>query len=187
MNIECTELPGCFQLRVRTSVDKRGSFMKTFETSFWKSFGLRSDWQEEIHTRSKRNVVRGMHFQTPPAAQAKLLFCVAGMVNDVVLDLRRGSPTFGEHLAFTLCADEGTGLYVPSGLAHGFVSMAEASIMFYKITGAFSPMHDGGVAWDSFGYKWPNERPLVSDRDKGLPRLADYDSPFVFDPTAPAQ
>lgn len=187
MEIEPTDLPGCFRLHARVGADRRGAFTKTFEAASYARFGLRADWGEEIHTTSNRGVVRGMHFQTPPAAQAKLLFCVVGEVDDVVVDLRRGSPTFGEHRAFSLRAAEGGGLYVPSGLAHGFASMAEASTLFYKLTGAYSPAHDAGIAWDGFGYAWPVAEPVLSDRDLALPRLCDYDSPFTFDAEAPAR
>jgi len=187
MEAAATDIPGCFRMRARVGSDRRGGFVKTFEASTYARLGLRGDWAEEIHTTSRAGVIRGMHFQTPPAAHAKLLFCIAGKVEDVVVDLRRGSPTFGQYRAFALRADDGDGLYVPSGLAHGFASIADRSTLFYKITGAYAPAHDAGIAWDGFGYAWPVADPVLSDRDRGHPRLADYDSPFVFDPAEPAR
>lgn len=187
MELRSTDLPGCFAVNAKTAADDRGSFAKTFYAPDYARFGLRSDWQEEIHTSSRRGVVRGMHFQTPPAQHAKLVFCVVGEVLDVVVDLRRGSPTYREHRAFSLRASDGAGLYIPSGLAHGFAALSEVSTMFYKITGIHSPPHDAGIAWDSFGFDWPFAEPSLSDRDRKHPALGDYDSPFVFDADEPGR
>jgi dTDP-4-dehydrorhamnose 3,5-epimerase len=187
MHISGTDIPGCFRLNARVGSDARGSFVKSYEAGRYAQFGLRHDWREEIHTISNRGVLRGMHFQTPPAEHAKLLFCIAGAVIDVVVDLRRGSPTFGEHRAFELNAEEGDGLYIPSGLAHGFVCVAQSATLFYKMTGEYSPAHDAGIAWDSFGFDWPVQRPMLSARDQQHPRLAAYQSPFLFDASEPAR
>lgn len=185
MEFHQTDLPGCLSIRARTLADERGSFMKTYNAPDYLRTALRREWPEEIHTSSRRGVVRGMHFQTPPTEQAKMVFCVVGEVFDVVVDLRRGSPTYLQHRSFTLRADDGAGLYVPSGLAHGFAALGDVCTMFYKLGAAFAPANDAGIAWDGFGCDWPVREPILSARDYALPALAAFESPFVFDAEQP--
>jgi len=180
MDGKLTEIPGCFVVQSRAMRDTRGAFVKTFHAPRFDELGLRTDWREEYFTSSVGGVIRGMHFQTPPADHAKLVFCVAGEVLDVIVDLRRGSPVFGRVCSFTLTPESGRGIYIPVGCAHGFVSLSELSVMYYKVTSVHSPEHDAGVAWDSIGFDWPVQDPILSDRDRRHPRFADYDSPFVF-------
>lgn len=177
-----TGIPGLFTLQARVFADARGGFVKTFHADDHAALGLRTDWREEYYTSSRAGVVRGMHFQTPPADHAKIVFCVSGAVNDVVVDLRRGSPTFGHHRSFDLDAKAGLGLYIPLGCAHGFASTHVESVMYYKVTSVHAPAHDAGISWDSFGYRWPIDDPIISDRDRSHPRLEDFDTPFAFDP-----
>lgn len=187
MELEDTGIPGCFALRARRLADARGAFVKTFHQPTFEASGLRTDWREEFYSSSVRGVVRGMHFQTPPADHAKLVFCVAGSVLDVVLDLRMGSPTFGQHRSLELSEANATGLYIPTGCAHGFVSTSEVGTMYYKVTSVHSPDNDAGILWKSFGFAWPAETPVVSDRDQSHPPLSGFTSPFRFDPAAPAR
>lgn len=187
MDIQETGLPGCVALRTRILDDPRGWFAKTFHEPTFEVLGLRTDWREEFCSLSHRGILRGMHFQTPPAGHAKLVYCLAGEVMDVVLDLRRGSPTYGEYRVFNLSPAQGVGLYIPTGCAHGFLSLTDNSLMIYKVTSVHAPSHDAGVRWDSFGFDWPIAVPLLSDRDQRHPPLADFDSPFTFHPTAAAQ
>lgn len=181
METESTDIPGCLVVRVKTMADVRGRFTKSYHAPSFASLAPPSGWQEDLHTSSVRGVVRGMHFQLPPAEHIKLVFCVVGEVLDVVLDLRRGSPTYGEHRKFTLSADNGVGLYIPAGCAHGFAAIGEANTMFYKISGVHSPEHDAGIGWDGFGCDWPFDVPLLSDRDRQHRPLEAFESPFVFD------
>lgn len=187
MDLAPTGIPGCHLLQPKVVRDVRGSFVKTFQAPHFEKLGLRSDWREEYFSVSARRVVRGMHFQTPPADHAKMVFCLTGEVLDVVVDLRQGSPVYGRAFSFALSAENGRGLYLPSGCAHGFVSIAEASGMYYKVTSVHSPAHDAGIAWDSIGFDWPIDAPLLSDRDGRHPRLADFATPFTFDPRQAAQ
>jgi dTDP-4-dehydrorhamnose 3,5-epimerase len=187
MDAEPTNIPGCVVLQARTLHDARGSFVKTFHAERFAELGLRTDWREEYFSISVAGVVRGMHFQTPPADHAKMVFCLTGAVLDVVVDLRRGSPAFGRAATFDLSADNGRGLYIPSGCAHGFVSTSTQSGMYYKVTSVHSPEHDAGIAWDSIAIDWPVTDAILSDRDRRHPALGDFDSPFVFDPAAPAR
>lgn len=187
MDIVPTNIPGCYVLGTSVLRDPRGTFVKTFHTPCFEELGLRTDWREEYFSTSAVGVVRGMHFQLPPAAHAKLVFCLTGEVLDVVVDLRRESPAFGMATSVTLSAESGRGLYLPTGCAHGFVSRADHSGMYYKVTSVHSPEHDAGIAWDSIGFDWQVAAPLLSDRDQRHPALVDFDSPFVFDPAQAAR
>jgi dTDP-4-dehydrorhamnose 3,5-epimerase len=181
MEFEELGLPGAFIVRPRVLTDARGSFVKTFHEPSFANRGLRTDWTEEFQSSSRRGVIRGMHFQTPPADHAKLVFCSAGSVLDVIVDLRCGSPTYGEHRSLTLHAEQGTGIYIPTGCAHGFLSLSDTSTMYYKVTSVHAPTCDAGIAWDGFGFVWPVEGPLLSERDRGHPPLAAFVSPFAYD------
>lgn len=181
MNIEQTGIPGCVIVAVDRRADSRGWFQKTFHAADFSRAGLRTDWREQYVSSSMRDVVRGMHFQCPPHDHAKLATCLTGEVLDVIVDLRRGSPTFGQHRAFRLVGGDGRSLYLPSGIAHGFVSRRDGSLMLYNVTSVHAAESDAGIAWDSFGFDWNVTEPVVSDRDRGFPALADYASPFTFD------
>jgi len=185
MRFEPTAVPGCVIVHAPPARDERGGFAKTFHATTFEAAGLRTDWREEFYSFSRRNVVRGVHFQRPPADHAKLVFCLEGEVLDVVLDLRVGSPAYGRPISERLTADDGRGLYIPSGCAHGFLSTSEQSLMLYKVTSVYSPECDTGVLWDSIGFDWPVREPLLSDRDRLHPALVDFESPFRFDETAP--
>lgn len=181
MNIEPTDIPGCHIVQANVLRDTRGTFVKTFHSDRFEELGLRTDWREEYFSTSVRNVVRGMHFQNPPADHAKMVFCLVGEVLDVVVDLRVGSPTFGRSVGFTLSAENGRGLYLPSGCAHGFVSRTDLSGMYYKVTSVHSPEHDAGIAWDSIDFDWGVADPVLSPRDQAHPKLPDFQSPFMFE------
>lgn len=187
MDLEETGLPGCFAIKARVISDERGAFVKTYRQPDFEAFGLRTDWREEYYSSSREGVVRGMHFQLPPADHAKLVYCVSGAVLDVVVDLRSGSPTYGQYRRLTLSAENGTGLYIPTGCAHGFASISSVSTMFYKVTSVHSPEHDTGIAWNSFGFSWPFDTPLMSERDRGLPPLSSFDTPFVYNREEPSR
>lgn len=178
MKAHDTAIPGVKILEFPAFADARGGFVKSFHAPGFEQMGLRTDWREEYFTTSAKNVVRGMHFQTPPAHHAKLVFCVAGRVLDVVLDIRTQSPTFGQAFSIELEPKSGVGLYVPVGCAHGFLSLTDGSVMYYKVTSVHAPEHDCGIAWDSFGFAWPVANPVLSPRDGDHPALADFASPF---------
>ncbi len=182
MQIEDFGFPGAFVIRPRVLADDRGTFVKTFHADNFAAAGLRTDWREEFYSTSARGIVRGLHFQVPPADHAKLVTCLAGSVIDVVVDLRRGSPTEGEVRSIQLDACDALGLYLPSGIAHGFQSLSETSTMLYKVTSVHAPECDAGIAWDSIGFVWPVAEAELSPRDRAHPALSSFDSPFVFDP-----
>lgn len=185
MEFAPTDLPGCTIVQTLRRDDERGSFAKTFQADTFAAAGLRTDWREEYHSHSRLGVVRGMHFQTPPADHAKLVFCLAGEVLDVVLDLRVGSPAYGRAIGEAMSAGNGRGLYIPSGCAHGFTSVSVESLMLYKVTSVYAPAYDAGIAWDSIDFDWQVVRPLLSARDRAHPPLWAFTSPFRFDPENP--
>jgi len=176
-----TEIPGFLEIHPAILRDERGSFTKTFQAAAFAEKGLQLVFAEEYHTVSKKNVLRGLHFQVPPAACAKIVSCVSGTVTDAVVDLRKGSPAYGKFAVRTLGPETGTLLYIPPGVAHGFYVVDGDAVMLYKVTAPYSPPHDTGILWNSAGIPWPSAAPIVSARDRAFAPLGSFDSPFVFD------
>lgn len=178
MELIPTSLEGCFQVRPFFAEDERGTFVKTFHAERFAELGLPVDWREEYYSRSRKGVIRGMHLQTPPHDHEKLVYCTQGRVLDVVVDLRRESPTFGGHVAVELDGVRGHGLMIPKGLAHGFLALTDDVMMAYKVTTVYAPGNDTGILWSSFGLDWGIDQPIVSARDLTLPAFCDFSSPF---------
>lgn len=170
-------LPGAWLLRLRRLDDTRGSFVKTFARSSFQAAGLAFDMAEEFYSVSDKDVVRGLHCQVPPHQHAKVVYCAMGSVLDVLLDLRAG-PAYGRVASITLDARQPALLLLPPGIAHGFRSLESGSLMVYKTSSEHAPSHDAGVRWDSIGFDWGIQQPVVSERDAQHPRLADFRSPF---------
>ncbi len=175
-----TGIRGCVELQPRVLGDARGHLLKVFHEPLWSELGLATDFKEEYYSRSVKNVIRGFHFQVPPMQHAKVVFCVHGEVLDVAVDLRKGSATFGKYYATKLSQQKGNLLYLPEGMAHGFCTLSDDAVLYYKVTTVYSPQHDGGVRWDSVGMEWPVENPILSERDQKFPPLADFESPFTY-------
>lgn len=171
-------LPGCYLIQPRVFQDARGRFVKPFVRSTLERHGLRSDFVEQYCSTSAPGVIRGMHFQLPPHDHAKLVYCAAGAVTDVLLDVRKQSPTYGQAIALPLTAESGHALYLAAGIAHGFVATDEPALMVYNVTSEYSPTHDAGVRWDSFGYDWEVDDPVLSQRDLGFPTFNAFQTPF---------
>lgn len=178
--MQLAELPisGCFQLQPRVFQDARGRFVKHLVVSQLEAHGLRTDFVEQYHSTSAPGVIRGMHFQTPPHEHVKLVYCAAGAVTDVLLDLRKSSSTFGQAISLALTAESGHAVYIASGVAHGFIATQEPALMVYNVTSEYSSNHDRGVRWDSFGFNWGVSTPVMSERDRSFPTLAEFSSPF---------
>jgi dTDP-4-dehydrorhamnose 3,5-epimerase len=176
-----TALVGAFELQLRKAEDRRGAFVKTIQRSVFEQLGFETKFVEQYYTVSQTNVLRGMHFQTPPDDHAKLVYCPHGKALDVLLDIRRGSPTFGLFATIELSAEKANAVYVPRGLAHGFYAVEGPLTMVYNVTSEHSPKHDAGIAWNSFGAPWPSTSPIISDRDAGFPTLSAFETPFVFE------
>ncbi|PYE55902.1 dTDP-4-dehydrorhamnose 3,5-epimerase [Deinococcus yavapaiensis] len=178
-----TPLPGCWILKPKVVADERGRFVKTYVEKALASHGLATHFPEEFYSVSRKGVVRGLHFQRPPHEHAKLVYCSAGRVLDVVVDLRSGSPTYGKAHGVELSASEATMLYVPIGFAHGFFALEDAT-MHYKVTSVHAPTHDDGILWTSINFKWPVRDAIVSARDRCLAPLDELKS--IFSWTAPS-
>lgn len=180
LNIEDTGIPGYMKLCLPRFDDSRGVFQKVFQSSAFVELGLETRMSEVYFTHSGMGVLRGLHFQSPPHEHAKIVCCLAGTAHDVVLDIRRGSPTFGKHVAVRLSAETPTALYVGPGLAHGFLSLSSATTILYMVSTEHAPSHDQGIRWDSAGIDWPlTGEPVVSSRDQAFPRFNEYETPFL--------
>ncbi len=173
-----TTLDGLFELQPIVRGDSRGSFVKIFHADTFAELGLATDFKEEYFSTSIKNVLRGLHFQTPPADHVKLVTCIEGAVKDVAVDLRKNSATFGKHFMIELSAEKSNMLYIPKGLAHGFLTLTERATMLYNVTTVYSPANDKGILWSSCGIDWQCDTPILSDRDKIHPTFAEFDSPF---------
>lgn len=174
------KIPGCYEIRTEPFGDKRGQFVKTFDKQLFKSHGLAANFAEEFYSLSFKNVLRGLHFQLPPHDHEKTVCCLTGKAFDVVLDIRKGSPTFGKYEFIELAPQRYNTIYIPKGLAHGFYAMENNTLLFYKVTTAHVPACDSGILWNSAEINWPCDNPIVSDRDNNLPKFDDFDSPFIF-------
>ena len=178
MELVPTELPSLQLIRPCIFRDARGSFVKTFNRNTFHELGLDFEPREDFFSTSAKNVLRGMHFQLPPADHAKLVYCITGSVLDVVLDLRKNSPAFGRSCARELSAANREMFFIPAGFAHGFLTLDDGATMVYQTSTGYSPAHDAGVCWDSFGFDWPVKNPILSERDQKFPALRDFLSPF---------
>ncbi len=158
--------------------DERGYFKKKYSQSFFTQADLNCVFKEILYTCSKKNVVRGMHFQIPPKASDKLVFVIKGKITDVCLDIRKKSLTYNKYLAFELSEEDNKAIYVPKGIAHGFLSHENDTIVAYAITENFSSDCDKGIRFDSFGYTWQVDDLIVSKKDKAFPRFKEFNSPF---------
>jgi len=179
-----TNISGCLEIRPRIHEDQRGRLIKVFQHEAFSELGLCTNFTEDFYSVSRRGVIRGLHFQAPPADHIKLVYCLEGRIQDAVVDLRRSSPTFGQHALVELSAEAGNMLYIPRGLAHGFCTLSETAIVAYKTSKSHSPEHDQGILWNSAGIQWLETAPKISDRDRALPPLSALQSPFTWDAEA---
>jgi dTDP-4-dehydrorhamnose 3,5-epimerase len=171
-------LPGAHLLQPKIFTDDRGDFVKTYHQSAFADLGFEFHTAEEFFSTSRKGVLRGMHFQLPPHDHAKLVYCIAGRIIDVVVDLRKSSATYGRAASAELSEANRMMFYIPSGFAHGFLSLEERSVTVYKTTAVHSPKHDAGIRWNSFGFDWGMATPIISGRDLLLPEKKDFISPF---------
>lgn len=175
-----SRITGCFQLQPKVLHDERGTFVKTFHKDIFSELEIQTAWAEEYYSISRKGVLRGLHFQLPPHDHEKLVYCVAGKVLDVVVDLRVGSPTYGRFETFELSAEKANIIYVPRGLAHGFYTISDTATMIYKVSTVYAPSHDSGILWNSIGIPWPDNNPLVSKRDSEFIPFSAFKSIFKY-------
>ncbi len=183
MQIEKTDLPGVVVLMPNRVRDARGFFSESWNSQVLAKQGIELDFVQDNHSLSAQvGTIRGLHFQSPPHAQDKLVRCGQGALFDVAVDIRKGSPTYGQWFGIELTAENGKQLLVPAGFLHGFVTRAPNTEILYKCTNYYAPQCDGAVRWDSCGIDWGfEEDPILSDKDAVAPALADFDSPFVWE------
>jgi dTDP-4-dehydrorhamnose 3,5-epimerase len=187
MRIEPTALPGVLQVLPVRHGDHRGFFSEVFHAGRFAEAGLTGPWVQDNHSLTAQvGTVRGLHFQTPPHAQGKLVRVIRGAILDVAVDLRHGSPTFGRHVAVELSVEKWNQLWVPPGFAHGFCSLVPEVEVLYKVTAHYAPAHDAGVRWDDpdLAIPWPVApgSAVLSAKDAALPRLRDLPPTFRYEP-----
>lgn len=177
-----TGIPGLVVLEPRVFRDERGFFLETYNETAFAALGINAHFVQDNHAYSApAGVLRGLHFQKPPFTQAKLVWVVRGRVLDVVVDLRPGSPTYGRHHAVELSAENMHRFFVPKGFAHGYATLVPDCEFMYKVDAPYAPQHDAGILWNDpdLGIAWPVEDPILSPKDRALPRLKDISPPFA--------
>ena len=187
--IERCEVPPVALVRPKRFGDARGWFSETFRAD-WPLLEAGAFVQDNHAYSTRRLVVRGLHFQTGPSVQAKLLRVAVGAILDVAVDIRRGSPTYGQHVARELTAEGGEQLFVPHGFAHGYATLTEECHVLYKVDGYYDPNREGSLRWDdpALGIDWPSpegDEVQLSDKDRVAPLLQDLDSPFAYEEGMP--
>lgn len=182
MIVERLQTIGCLRLIVKRVQDERGEFVKPYVAAEYQSLGLPTQFAEEYYSVSTKNVLRGLHFQTPPHEHHKLVACILGSIRDVILDMRSGSPTYGRAEMMDLSESDHSVLYLPAGIAHGFLVLSDSAMVSYKVTSAHDAEHDSGIRWDSIGVDWGCDAPITSARDASFPMWDQFQSPFVFKP-----
>lgn len=180
--VEETLLPGVFHITSKTFQDDRGMFAELFQLSALQEAGITKSLTQSNWSKSKKNVLRGLHYQNAPKAQAKLVMCTAGEVFDVAVDIRKGSPTFGKWVGETLTADAKNALFIPHGFAHGFCALTDDAEVVYFCDEEYSPEQEGGIVWNdpAIGIEWPIVEPILAERDAAFPNLADANNKFTY-------
>lgn len=180
MEILKTKLEGVYIIKNKIFQDERGKFIKTYHEEEFKKLGLCTDFKESYFSVSNKNVIRGMHFQLPPMDHEKLVYVAKGKVKDIIVDLRSNSKTKGEYIEVELSEENGYSIYIPKGLAHGFKSLEDNTTMIYNVATVYSQECDSGIKYDSFGYDWNIENPILSNRDKNFESLEEFLKKGVF-------
>jgi dTDP-4-dehydrorhamnose 3,5-epimerase len=175
-------IPDVIQIEGEVFADERGFFAELYRGSTFKQHGIASDFVQDNHSRSRRWVLRGLHYQKQPRAQAKLVAVLRGEIYDVAVDIRRGSPNYGRWVGAVLSEENRRALYIPEGFAHGFCVLSDEADVVYKVTREYAPELDRGIVWNDpeLGIEWPVSDPVLSEKDAALPRLTDGDNNFVY-------
>jgi len=173
---EKTALPEVLLVKPEIFRDGRGFFTESYKKSDFLKAGIKEEFVQDNHSKSSKNVLRGLHYQKAPFAQAKLVRCVEGRVMDVAVDIRKGSPTFAKWVSVELTPENGHMLFLPEGFAHGFLVLSETAEISYKCSREFAPQYDAGVRFDDpkIAVNWGIKDPVLSEKDRKLPYLEDY-------------
>ena len=185
MQVRESRIPEVKILEPKKFGDERGFFSETYNSAALSAAGIDETFVQDNHSLSREvGVVRGLHFQTPPHAQAKLLRVVRGAVFDVVVDLRRDSPTYQQHVSWVISAKDWNQIFVPVGFAHGFCTLEPDTEVLYKVSALYAPDHEGGIQWNDpdLGIDWPVDpaKAVLSGKDRALPRLREIAAALVF-------
>lgn len=185
MKVIKTDIEGVYIIEPRVFEDARGYFFESYNKRVFDQEVCKTDFVQDNESCSCRGVMRGLHFQRPPFAQAKLVRCVKGRVLDVAVDIRKGSPTYGKHVAVELSEDNHLQFFIPRGFAHGFAVLSDTAVFQYKCDNYYHPEADGGIAItdESLGINWRIDPSgaILSEKDTHHPTLDDFDSPFVYE------
>ena len=187
MQVLDTDIPDIKLIKPVRHVDSRGFFSEVFREDVFRKHGIDIHFVQDNHSLSvNKGVLRGLHFQIPPSAQAKLLRVTAGSIFDVAVDIRWGSPSFGRHFAAVLSAADWNQIFIPEGFAHGYCTLEPDTEVIYKVNAYYSPEHDRGLLWNdpALGIVWPvsTDKALVSDKDRTHPVLSDLPRYFLYEP-----
>ena len=185
MNVISTAIEGVVIIEPRVFKDARGYFFESFSQREFEEKVRKINFVQDNESMSSYGVMRGLHFQRPPFTQSKLVRCVKGAVLDVAVDIRKGSPTYGQHVAVELTAENKRMIFIPRGFAHGFAVLSETAVFQYKCDNFYAPQADGGISIldDSLGIDWkiPTEKTILSEKDLKHEILKNFDSPFSFE------
>ena len=179
------EIPDLILIKPKVFKDDRGFFAETYKKDDFEEAGIKGEFVQDNHSKSSYGVLRGLHFQREPYAQAKIVRCIRGVVYDVAVDLRKSSPTFGEYLGMILSENNHRQLYIPRGYAHGFLALSDIAEVVYKVDNVYYPECEGGLIWDDpdVEISWPIDDPILAKRDGSWPklsRLAERDQLFKY-------
>ena len=176
------EIPDVILITPKAFSDERGFFMESHKESEFKANGINFEFKQDNHSKSSKNVLRGLHYQLEPYAQGKLVRVITGKIFDVAVDIRKGSPTFGKWVSAELSEDNKKMLWIPPGFAHGFLSLEDNTNVLYKSTNEYNKESERGISWNDseIDIKWPFDNPLLSDKDKKHPVLKDADINFNY-------
>lgn len=179
MQFTKTILPWVYKITLPNSTDGRGSFTKVFHAEQFKEvIWYIPAFKESFYTQSHKNVIRGMHFQLPPSDLDKLVYVSSGSICDVVLDLHTNTETYGKYISEELSADNHFALFIPKWFAHWFVSLSDNAVVHYLTSEIYDPTCDTGICWDSFGYDWWLDSPIITEKDRWLISMSNFNSPF---------
>ncbi|HUD08651.1 MAG TPA: dTDP-4-dehydrorhamnose 3,5-epimerase [Candidatus Saccharimonadales bacterium] len=176
-----TSLKGAYTIKPKVFQDERGFFLETYSKKVFAEHGIEADFVQDNHSLSvKKGVLRGLHFQLPPNDQAKLVRVTRGKVYDVIVDIRKNSPTYGKWEGFEISGDNFQMLFIPRGFAHAFLTLEDNTEFMYKVDNFYAPESDSGIIWNDPDLKidWPIENPVLSDKDTKLQKFKDFNSPF---------
>lgn len=183
MQIIETPLAGLLLIEPRVFGDERGYFFESYNRDVFAAQGITEEFIQDNESLSDRGVVRGLHFQEPPKAQGKLVRVQRGKVWDVAVDIRKGSPTYGQYYGVELSGENKRMLWIPPGFAHGFATLENGTVFLYKCTDTYSPEHEGSVLWNDplLAIDWNVDVPILSAKDQDGPAFADFNSPFIYE------